>query len=289
MTVKTTTDLTSIVNILADMSTVAALYSGNRKVKAEYLIKDGRTRKSIWRELVKQGYLTPTENDGEAILTEKAFDQIPVPVEGFTLSDLYKFDAYEARQGKGQYVVWDRLTIYQKKVVILAMRENPMSYTLSAVDTRYSPPKVAHFKLGGASAAQEAVSGWHSTLVVTDATVTEKHAKAAREQYRAECVSEGLNWFLRKIGVIDPEETVPVSEKQPTLGGYASIDRDPENWAGSLPQAIERTKETIQKARQRLLALEKLEKAVEAAGGWDAFKGQYEAAIDAYVEAKMKE
>ena len=278
------------VKALAEKCITNALFSDgdrNRKVSAEYLIEDGRLRKKLWRELLKTGYLNATENDGEALLTEKAFDELPV--EGFVLGDLYKYDNWESRQGK-VYVVWDRLTTCQKKAVILAMRENPMSYTLSVVDDHYNPPKAATFKLGGGSVAMESVGGWGSgKIVLTDATVTEKHAKADREHYRAECVGEGLNWFLHKINAIDPEETVPVASKQPMLGGGASIDRDPANWAASLPNAIERTKDTIQKARQRLLALEKLEQAVEKAGGWEAFKGQYEAAIDAYVEAKMQE
>lgn len=260
-------------------------YYEPRKVTAQYLCEDGRTRKKFWKELIAGGYITQHFNnypveDGVAYFTDKAFDELAAA--DVDLTTFYKFDAWDAHKGIGDYISWDRLNSAQKKTVILAMRADPASFTLMMVDWRSNPVVKQPFPLGDASGIKDRSD---MTFSVSSPALVALHLKHKRDQYKQECLEKGLNWFLHSIKAIEPEQTVPVSSKQPGLwGGGPAISCEPTKWAESLPATIEATKQRIQEARAKLETLQRMEAAVDAAGGWEAFMAQYDAAVEAYVE-----
>jgi hypothetical protein len=267
---------------LADKWQLLLIHCANRKipagrVSAENLIEDGRKRKKVYAELVRDGYV-----DEADYVTSKAWDEMLCVSPG-DLSLFYKFDAHEANKGIGGFITFDRLNRMMQKAVIVAMQNDPASYKLMFVNDRYNPIKVEAFSLGGGGDAREKIGGYDARLVVTCPALEAQHSANMRQHYKDQCLNAGLNWFLKRehanTGVVD----VPVCEKQPFLGGHASLDRDPTKWEASLPDTIKRTQQAIAEAQQRLAALQKLESTVLLMGGWEAFLAKYDAAVEGYV------
>lgn len=276
---------TIIAILYNDERSAAPGYFEPRKVTKDYLCNDGRTRNKLWKELIAGGYITevfhtfPVEA-GVAYFTNKAFDELAsAPVD---LTQFYKFDAWDAQKDGCNFVSWDRLNVSEKKTVLTTP-----GFEFMLVDWRANPMVKTPFVKGKIGVAQ--ADRHDCTIAVSDAALQAAHNKASREHFKQEALGSGLNWFLQKIGGVEPEDVVPVRSKQPGLYSQgAAVARDPKDWAASLPNAIEKTKQDIQEARQQLAVLQRVEALVEKMGGWDAFTAQYDAAIECYVDEKLK-
>ncbi len=253
-------------------------------VSAQYLLSDGRTRKKVWRGLVAGGYIEAGEKDGEGTVTQKAFDEIPSPVDVFDLAALYTFDAWDDSKQNGEaWVTWDRLNTYQKAFVIRAMRADPTSFQFVAY-SRFDENHQQTAGLGECGKAMEAVGGMHdAVLAITNEAVKEKRRLAARTDYAKQVAEQGLTHFLQGVGVIEKEDALPMCEKQPFLGSGPALSRNPNDWPNSLPVVIQTTKDKIQGLRAKLALFEKMAEYVETVGGWEKFIADYNHAVERHV------
>jgi hypothetical protein len=119
--------------------------------------------------------------------------------------------------------------------------------------------------------------------------VKEKRDLAAREHFKAECESVGLNWFLQHVGVFEKEEELPINDRQPMLGSSGGMSRKPQDWPTGVPAMVQTTKDKIVALRQRLALLEKLEAHVAKIGGWEVFLTDYNIKIEDYVAEQERE
>ena len=204
---------------------------------------------------------------------------------------MYTFDAWRDSKAKGNaFVCWDSLNLPQKIAVVGKLRSDPNSYTLLAYDRYKDGSEIHTAPLGELGKAFETAGGWnHAVLAVTSASVKAKRDAAATEHYKSECMGAGLNWFLHKTGAFQPEEELPIADKQPGFGGGGPyLSRTPSEWQTGVPGAIQTVKDKILKMRERLALLEKLEAYVERIGGWAVFLADYESSINAYVREQSE-
>jgi hypothetical protein len=271
--------LESIVARLADWYISKCLYGFlDGKIRLTEVITDGRSFKSLRKKLLDGGYIAPGGSSDYAVVTTKAFDELPAaPVDLAAIYE-WRYDNYR------EWVKWDDLFAGQKKTVIQSLRADPSSYTLLLVsDWRNDLP--VSFGLGGGREAGEKCGSFRA-IAITDAGVRAKVLAGKRAKFHDECVRSMLTPFLRDIGAIGADEEVPVRGERTLLflAGGASLDTDPDKLATSLPAAIARTLADIEKEQARLALLRKLEAHIQTSGGYDAFVTAYEKAITEYVE-----
>lgn len=240
-------------------------------------------RKRLFAVLVARGYAAAFDRDSYDA-TGRAWDEV-VP-ETPDLTALWHYDRRYMKMGHGDYVVWDRLTLAQKKAVVLALQADPASYTLAYAPhqrDRGHKPAVA-FRLGEGMAAREACGGWDGCLVVSSPALRAAARAAARADYKGECRQEGLNWYLRKLGAIDPSDGVVLVDKTPLFVEAGSLPRHPEQWPAAVPAALAAIDAELVKLARRKAVLLRVAAAAETAGGWDKFLAAYDAAVDGHVE-----
>lgn len=239
-------------------------------------------RKRLFAGLLADGYAVAGQGgDGHGDrATSKAWDEI-VPETPDLLAH-FRYDRHDMRAGHGDAVVWDRLTLPQKKAVVLAAQADPASYTFAYRPARRERKRPVPFLLGGGAAAREA-TGWDATLVVSSPALRAAAHAAARADYKDECLQEGLNWYLRKLGAIDPADGVVLAEKTPLFLSAGTLPRRPEQWPAAVPAALAAIDAEVAKLAGRKAVLLRLADVVATAGGWDQFLAAYDAAVDGHV------
>lgn len=269
--------------------TQLVFHGGNDKLTADGLVGDKRKRAKLFRELCEAGYIArESDSAQEGVVTSKAFDE--VPVEFIDLASMFTFDRFDSDKGK-VWVSWNRLTFGQKKAVVVAVQANPATFTLMMTEPRYSPPKVAEFQLGGGAEAggSDGSAGWGGyVFVVTNDGVKAKDRAGRRELYMKNTRESGLNWYLQKAKLLEPEEEVPLQEKSPSFfGNKPGINCDPQHWEAGVTSTQKEIKDDINDLRKRLAVLEKFEQLVDRLGGWKVFIADYESACGRYVDELM--
>ncbi len=282
-----------VIRRLAAVKIHYAVVGGDRincTVRAGSLVSDSRSRSGVWRKLIADGYLadaTPgkVSSDSVATVTDKAMNAMPSD-ETFELASLYKYDGHQDRKCEGNAVVrWDDLTVQQRLTVVRAVKADPARYTLLAYTSQWQWSKCP-FALGEGYGAMDEVNGdrYDAVLGVTDDGVRSKRLAAARLDYKKDAAPELLESFLRKQGVLEVEESLPLAEKMPMFGNGVSIPRDPKAWPEGVREAIGLAKKKILDLRARIAIFEKFESHAEAVGGWEAFLAGYDASVEAYID-----
>lgn len=263
---------------LAEAWLGAALAGGGVWTEADRLLaflKLRAHRVKLFAQLQSDGYV---EADGRSRgrVTSKAFDELEAE-----RPDLAAVEA--ARAGdelSGGAVPWSLLTLAQRKWVVLALQTVPASYTLAY--TGGLSGMVKCFDLGGADAAQ-AACGRHAFLVVTNSAQRAVAAARARQRHLGGLRRQGLNWYLRQVGVFGPDEEVPTASESRLHASPGALPQCPEDLAAGLPAAIAAVEQEAERVRLHLESLRKLEAAVAAAGGWTEFLAAYDAAVADYA------
>lgn len=263
---------------LAEAWLGAALAGGGVWTEADRLLlhlKLRAHRLKLFAQLQADGYIV-ADGKSRGQVTSKAFDELEAEC-----PDLAAVEA--ARAGdelSGGAVPWDRLTLAQRKWVVLALRADPASYTLAYAGGLSGMVKC--FDLGGADAAQ-AACGRHAFLVVTNSAQRAVAAARARQRHLDELRRHGLNWYLRQVGVFGPDEEVPTATESRLHASPGALPQRPEDLAAGLPAAIAAVAAEAERVRRHLESLRKLEEAVAAAGGWAEFLAAYDAAVADYA------
>lgn len=290
-------------NQLVQWAVWGHVYGATARVSARELHADGRARNGLWKKLIAHGYVKidkTTADEGRPLgyATSKAFDEQPVELVGpLDPAEFFRYDSDSNRHGHRVWVAFDALPLPYQVVVVKRLLLDPTSARLLAVfdlNGRYSDhkPYAEPFALGGASAAQHAAAtqagrpqrSYDAQLVVTTASIEAKYALEAGKRASQMAMTSGLDWFLQSTGVMAEGESVPVhSKSHPSLGFSPQLAESPVEWSVSLPATIEATRREIASAEVRLERLLKFQKAVEDAGGYDAFTVDYSQAITKYL------
>lgn len=291
--------LSGTIHSLAKKLIEQRLWNGDKPLvtRPEWTISDGRSRKSIWSQLVAQGYITlsPVAEGSftiEGEVTSKALDEYEKSAVhshailcGERPNDPAHITAHytpDTHRKWSRYVQWDKLSTAEK-VVVLA---NAHLYTFAAVSDMSGTwePQRVEFRPGGGTHAMQTLGRMSfGTIVVSCADIETKYREAMHKTLVERHAPLCLTSYLIEKGVLSEGEEVPVRTGQPTLGSSPALPPSPAEWGAQCEGVIDQMTASIERMQKRLDVLRKLQAAALAAGGWDKFVSEYNAELDAAV------
>jgi hypothetical protein len=261
---------------------------GPVKIAGYELDPDGRTVKTVVRELREAGYLTDQEEKGHRgyyyFLTERAWDQIEP-----TKPDLFKWFIQDMKDVRFKdhppHVRWSRLSLSEQKFALSYIGQYLFAFGGTWGNDAQIYPFIPNYVEGQ---SEFKVSGNYE-IMVGSFELTEQVKAWRREQNIERVYRTQLFEGLVHCGIV-PKGTpkfMSVGEQGFPLdgdyeGGKTFFSAEPDKWQEELGDRINGTLSQLQKLQTLLGHLFTVQAGVHSYGGWEKFLADFrQAAVEA--------
>lgn len=263
---------------------------GSVKIAGYELDPDGRTVKTVVRELREGGYLTDQEEKGHRgnyyFLTDLAWNQIEP-----TRPDLFKWflqDMKEVRfKDHPPHIRWGRLSLSEQKYTLSFIGE----YLFAFGGVWGNDAQIYPFIPNHIEGQSEFKTSGSYELMVGSFELTEQVKAWRREQNIERVYRTQLFEGLIHCGILPKgtpkfmsvgEDGFPFSPGEEYEGGRTFFSAEPDKWQEQLGDRISGTISQLQKLQTLLGHLLAVQTGVIQYGGWEKFLADYrQAAVEA--------